>query len=79
MGPTDCLAGASSRVLIRINCDEDGWGLKVNDEKPYDVFFHVTRVAEVSQIRFTGQAIVSYIGIGKGTTITSHTSHYLST
>ena len=53
--------------MFRITCDEDGWGLKVNDEKPYDVFFHVTRVSDIRQIRFTGQAIVSYVGIGKGT------------
>ena len=52
--------------MFRITCDEDGWGLKVNDEKPYDVFFHVTRISEISQIRFTGQAIISYVGIGKG-------------
>ena len=70
--------------MFRINCDEDGWGLKVNDEKPYDVFFHVTRVSDISQIRVTGQAIVSYVGIGKGIIklfhLTSpHTSLHIST
>ena len=43
----------------------------MNDERPYDVFFHVTPVSAISQIRFSGQAIVSYIGIGKGIMNTS--------
>ena len=53
--------------MFRITCDEDGWALKVNDEAPYDVFFHVSRISDIREIRVTGQAIVSYAGIGKGT------------
>ena len=48
----------------RIECDEDGWLLTVNDEPPYQTFFHKFSPSLIKTLKVQGKVEISYVGIG---------------
>ena len=49
--------------VIRFECDEDGWMLKVNDEI-YETYFHLFSKDLIQTVELLGQAEISYVGFG---------------
>ena len=61
---------------LRIQCDEDGWALTVNDEPPYPTFFHPFSPSLVQNLMIKGKIEISYIGFGsKSMMITNYYSY----
>ena len=55
---------------IRIECDEDGWLLQVNDEPGYNHFTHTVSPNKIRFIQLSGDVMVNFVGFGpKGKTI----------
>jgi len=50
--------------ILNINCDQDGWNLKVNTELPYDTVSHTVPLESLTLIRVTGDIVINFIGIG---------------
>ena len=49
----------------RIECDEDGWTLKVNDESKTDSFLHIMSPTLINYVKIRGHSIsISYVGFG---------------
>ena len=48
----------------RLQCDEDGWLLQVNNEPPYQTFFHQFSPALLKNLKITGKIEISYVGFG---------------
>ena len=48
----------------RVECDEDGWVLQVNDEPKYPTFFHQFSPDLIKSLRVKGKIDVSYVGFG---------------
>ena len=60
-------------LLGSIQCDSDGWILKVNKEQDYPHSFHFFPATEVKSISVIGDILLSYIGFGsKGRSFSSH-------
>ena len=54
-----------SQNIDRIECDEDGWTLKVNDEPKTDSFLHLMSPTLINHVKIRGHAIsISYVGFG---------------
>ena len=51
--------------VMRFECDQDGWMLKVNEESRYQTFFHLFSSSEIRWVRLEGQADVNYVGFGE--------------
>ena len=51
--------------VIRFECDQDGWMLKVNDEPKYQTFFHLFSSDQIRSVRLEGQADINYVGFGE--------------
>ena len=49
--------------VMRFECDEDGWVLKVNDEV-YQTYFHLFSSELIQTVELLGQADISYVGFG---------------
>ena len=55
-------------VVVSIQCDPDGWVLKVNKEQNYPHSFHLFPASEIKSVNVLGDVQLSYIGFGsKGT------------
>ena len=54
----------SKFIFDRIECDEDGWLLQVNDEPTYGTFFHLFANSLIQGLIVKGKADISYIGFG---------------
>ena len=52
-------------LTSRVECDEDGWVLQVNDEPKYPTFFHQFSPTLIKSLRVTGKIEVSYVGFGE--------------
>ena len=50
--------------VIRFECDEDGWMLKINDDHKYQTFFHLFSPELIETVQLKGQADISYVGFG---------------
>lgn len=60
----------------RLECDEDGWVLQVNDEPKYPTFFHQFSPALIQSLLVKGKIEVSYVGFGeKGTIIFAYVTN----
>ena len=70
-----------SHNFDRIECDEDGWTLKVNDEPKTDSFLHVMSPSLINYVKIRGHSIsISYVGFGgagENDTNTSDLTFYL--
>ena len=51
--------------VMRFECDQDGWMLKVNEESRYQTFFHLFSSSEILWVRLEGQADINYVGFGE--------------
>ena len=53
-------------ICFRIECDPDGWTLRVNNDVPYDTFYHFEEfpLDEVVNVEIFGGGTVSYTGFG---------------
>ena len=49
---------------FRIECDEDGWNLQVNDEPKYSTFVHLFSPDLLQSLTVQGKIDVSYVGFG---------------
>ena len=47
-----------------MQCDEDGWLLQVNNEPPYQTFFHQFSPNLLKNLKITGKVEISYVGFG---------------
>ena len=57
--------GYVSQNICRIECDEDGWTLKVNDEPKTDSFLHIMSPSLINYVKIRGHSIsISYVGFG---------------
>ena len=45
-------------------CDEDGWLLTVNDEPPYQTYFHIISPSQILNVKVKGDSEISYVGFG---------------
>ena len=55
-------------LLIKINmfsvyCDEDGWGLQINEEDPYPHLLHRLDFTNLDKIQVKGSSLVSFAGV----------------
>ena len=51
-------------VDLRIECDEDGRNLQVNDEPKYSTFVHLFSPDLLQSLTVQGKIDVSYVGFG---------------
>ena len=51
-------------LWLRIECDEDGWNLQVNDEPKYSTFVHLFSPDLLQSLTVQGKIDVSYVGFG---------------
>ena len=64
-----------SQNIDRIECDEDGWTLKVNDEPKTDSFLHLMSPTLINHVKIRGHAIsISYVGFGGAGILQKHIS-----
>ena len=62
--------------MFRIECDPDGWTLRVNNDVSYDTHYHFEEfpLDEIITVEIFGGGTVSYTGFGdKGDNILSST------
>ena len=50
--------------VLRFECDEDGWMLKINEDHKYQTFFHLFSPDLIETVQLQGQADISYVGFG---------------
>ena len=50
--------------ILSIQCDPDGWVLKVNKEQNYPHSFHLFPASEIKSVNVLGDVQLSYIGFG---------------
>ena len=58
------LEGSNKYIRISLQCDGDGWILKVNKEADYPHFFHVFPPEDILTVNVEGDVQLSYIGFG---------------
>ena len=53
-------------MFFRIECDIDGWTLKVNNDESYETFYHYEgqSLDDIVSVDIFGDAVVSYTGFG---------------
>ena len=53
-------------VICRIECDIDGWILKVNNEISYDTYYHIEdlNIEDIQSVKIMGDVAISYTGFG---------------
>ena len=51
-------------LFVSIQCDPDGWVLKVNKEQNYPHSFHLFHASEIKSVNVLGDVQLSYIGFG---------------
>ena len=51
---------------FRVECDIDGWTLRVNNEDSYETFYHLEGIAieDIVSVEIIGDALISYTGFG---------------
>ena len=53
-------------AVCRIECDIDGWILKVNNEISYDTYYHIEdlNIEDIQSVKIMGDVAISYTGFG---------------
>ena len=53
-------------LCFRVECDIDGWTLRVNNEDSYETFYHLEGLAieDIVSVEILGDALISYTGFG---------------
>lgn len=48
--------------VMTFECDEDGWTFQVNKEVSYLTFYHLFPPTEITEVKLTGTAEITYVG-----------------
>ena len=57
------IVGPKLYDICSLKCDEDGWGLQVNEDEPYPHMMHRIPVDTLDTIQVKGSSLISFAGV----------------